>query len=183
MSGGRSHWGNCHQKSTSCTSCIEFGKIYDSADPSFVPACIPPFPAESQGADSWEISFKPWPAGGTMTAAFRTSKCKACEAVIRSLGFGWGLHVAGHAHTCSWGSGPNLRCDLEILVVFLCFFSQHHHHVAPEHEWAPYYLPSWEFTVIDQNQAPSTSLLALFFLYRNPFTWLHHCNTIKLGRD
>lgn len=89
MSGGGATGGNYHQKGTSCTSSIGFGRRFMTLQPPLLFLHVsPPFPAESQGADSWDIFFKPWPAGETMTAAFRTSKSKVCEAVMRSFGFG-----------------------------------------------------------------------------------------------
>lgn len=79
--------------------------------------CSPPLflhvlsPLQVAGAqqDDWEILLAREP----MTADYGTSRKEA--AIMRCLGFGWGIRVLGH--TRSRGSCANLSSDPEVLVI------------------------------------------------------------------
>lgn len=96
-------------------------EIYDSAAPLCSCMCPPPTPAESQGCREMlgRYFFCPQPrtAREPMTADYGTSRSEA--AIMRSLGFGWGIRVRGSTHTHSPGRGANLSSDHEVLVFLI----------------------------------------------------------------
>lgn len=169
-------------------------EIYDSAAPLCSCMCPPPTPAESQGCREMlgRYFFCPQPrtAREPMTADYGTSRSEA--AIMRSLGFGWGIRVRGSTHTHSPGRGANLSSDHEVLVFLIVKIHvlRQRCYMDPAYGSAPcssqlhrsgvctIISPPWGYTIIDQSRAPSTLLPLLFILWRNPFSWLYHLTLI-----